>query len=119
MTIVSLVRGTVIVVALGKDENVVTASEGVFEDGSGTKIDIGVFTGGLIGGGTVEVPDTKLANISNFLAHGRSLVTKPTVTVNPDVFGLNFVALRKSEVGGQELIAVGIAGHDIECKKDE
>lgn len=63
ITIVGLVRGTVVVVALCKDENVVAASEGVFEDGSGTQIDIGVVTGGLIGGGTIEVPDTELADI--------------------------------------------------------
>lgn len=50
MTIVSLVRGTVIVVALGKDENVVAASEWVLEDGSGTQVDVGVITRGLVGG---------------------------------------------------------------------
>lgn len=70
ITIVGLVWSTVIVVALGKHENVLATSEGVLEDGSGTEINIRVITRGLVGGGTVEVPDTELPDISDFLAHG-------------------------------------------------
>ena len=44
MTEVGLVGSAVGVVGLGEDEDVVTATEGVLEDGSSPKVDIGVGT---------------------------------------------------------------------------
>lgn len=40
MTEVGLVRGAIVVVALGEDKDVVTATEGILEDGSGAEVDI-------------------------------------------------------------------------------
>ena len=70
VTVVGLVGCAVVVVTLGEDENVVTFTEGVLEDGSGPQVDVGVATGGLVGGRTVEIPDTELTNIGDFLVNG-------------------------------------------------
>ena len=67
VTVVGLVGSAVVVIALGKDEDVVTTTEGVLEDGRGPQVDIGVATGSLVGGRTVEIPDTQLANVGDLL----------------------------------------------------
>ena len=69
VTVVGLVGSAVVVVTLGEDEDVVTLTEGILEDGSGPQVDIGVATRGLVGGRTVEIPDTQLSDISDFLVH--------------------------------------------------
>lgn len=63
MSEVGAIGGAVVVVGLREDDNVVATTEGVFEDGSRAKVDIGVVTGSLVGGGTVKVPNTKLRDI--------------------------------------------------------
>ena len=73
VAVVSAVGGAVTVVALGKDEDVVAAPEGVLEDGGRAEVDIGVATGRLVGGRTVEVPDPQRADVGHFL--GDSLGT--------------------------------------------
>jgi len=70
MAVVGPVGGSVVVVGLCKDEDVVTATERILEDGSRTQVDIGIMSGCLVGGGTVKVPDSELANICNLLADG-------------------------------------------------
>ena len=69
VAVVGLVGSAVVVVTLGEHEDVVTFTEGVLEDGSGPQVDIGVATGGLVGGRTIEVPDTQLTNIGDFLVN--------------------------------------------------
>ncbi len=64
---VRLVRGAVVAIGLSHDENVVTAAEGVLEDGGGAQVDVGVVTMGLVGGGAIEVPLAQLTDIRNFL----------------------------------------------------
>ena len=70
MAVVGLVRSTVVVVTLGEDEDVVTTTEGVLEDGSGPQVDVGVATRSLIGGRAVEIPDSQLANVGHFFING-------------------------------------------------
>lgn len=48
MAEVGPVGGTVVVVGLCEDENVVTTTEGVLEDGGWTEVDIGVMTRSLV-----------------------------------------------------------------------
>lgn len=48
MTVVSPVGSTVVVVALGKDEDVVATTEGIPEDGGWAKVDIGIMARSLI-----------------------------------------------------------------------
>ena len=48
VTEVGAVRSAIVVVALCENKDVVAATEGVLEDGSRTKVDIGVTTGGLV-----------------------------------------------------------------------
>lgn len=67
VAVVGPVRGAIVVVALCEDEDVVATTEGVLEDGSGAEVDVGVTTGGLVGGGTVEVPNTEGTNVRHFL----------------------------------------------------
>jgi len=73
VTIVGPVGSTIIVVALGEDEDIVTTTERILEDSGGAQVDIGIVARGLVGGGTIKVPDTELANVRDFLAHGRCL----------------------------------------------
>lgn len=68
--IVCPVRSTVVVVGLCEDKDVITTTEGVLENRSRTKIDIGVAAGGLIGGGTIEVPDTELTDVGDLFGDG-------------------------------------------------
>ena len=56
MAVVELVGGAVGIPALGEDEDVGHAANGVGEDGDGAEVNIRVVTGGLAGGGAVEVP---------------------------------------------------------------
>jgi hypothetical protein len=70
VAVVGPVRGAVVVVGLGENEDVVTTTERIFEDGGGTEVDIGIMTGGLIGGRTIKVPDAELADVCNLLADG-------------------------------------------------
>ena len=67
VTEVGAVGSTVAVVALGKDEDVVAAPEGVLEDGSRAEVDVGVVTGRLVRGGTIEVPDPQGADVGHLL----------------------------------------------------
>ncbi|KAI3479577.1 hypothetical protein L1887_58390 [Cichorium endivia] len=56
VAVVRLVGGAVVVVALGENNDVVTATEGVGVVGGGAEVDIRVAAGGLVGGGAVKVP---------------------------------------------------------------
>ena len=69
VAVIGLVGSAVVVVTLGEDEDVVTFTEGVFEYGSGPQVDIGVASRGLVGGRTVEIPDTQLTNVGDFLVN--------------------------------------------------
>lgn len=70
MAVVGFVWSAIVVVALGEYKDVITATEGIFEDGRRTEVDIGIVAWGLIGGRTIEVPYAELTNIGDFLAHG-------------------------------------------------
>ena len=81
VTMVSLVGGAVVVVALGENDDVVTSTEGVLEDGSRPQVDVGVSTRGLVGRRTVEIPDTQLADVGDLLIdslYGDSQTTPST-----------------------------------------
>jgi len=60
MSVVVLVGGAIGVPALGEDDDVGGATEGIGEDGGRSEVDIGVVTGGLESGGTIKVPDGKV-----------------------------------------------------------
>lgn len=68
MAVVGLVRGAVVVVGLGHDQDVVTTTEGVLENGSGAEVDIGVVAGGLVRRRAIEVPLTEVGNAGDLLA---------------------------------------------------
>lgn len=77
MSVVELVWYAVGIPALGEDEDVVTTAEGIGEDGNGTEVDIGVFTGSLASRGTVKVPLGEIINRGRLL--GQSLYGKETL----------------------------------------
>jgi hypothetical protein len=70
MTIVCPIRGPVVVVAFCEDEDVITAAEGILEDGSWAQVNVGVMARSLVGGGTIKVPDSEFTDIRDLLAHG-------------------------------------------------
>lgn len=70
VTEVGPVGGAVVVVRFGKNKNVVTATEGILEDGGGTEVNIRVMTRSLVCGRAVKVPDAKLTNVGHLLADG-------------------------------------------------
>ena len=53
---VAVNRGPVGLVAVAHDHDVVTLTEGVGVDGLWVEDHLGIFAGGLVGGGAVEVP---------------------------------------------------------------
>jgi hypothetical protein len=70
VTVVSPVWGAVVVVALGEDEDVVAAAEGVPEDSGWAKVDIGIAARCLVGGGTIKVPDAEATDVFDLLGDG-------------------------------------------------
>lgn len=80
MTEVGLVRSAIVVVALRENQDVVTTTEGVFEDGGGAEVDIRIVSGSLVGGGTIEIPDTKRANVINLLGDSLEFLAVRTVS---------------------------------------
>lgn len=62
VTVVELVGASIGIPGLAEDKDVVTLAEGVRVVSDGSKVDIGVVTGGLAGGGTIEVPFGKFIN---------------------------------------------------------
>ena len=60
MAVVELVGSPIGVPALGEDNDVGGAAERIGEDGNRPEVDIGVVTGRLASGGTVEVPYGKV-----------------------------------------------------------
>ena len=69
-TVVCLVGGSIVVVGLSHDENVVTATEGVLEYPGWTQVDIGIMTVGLVGRRAVEIPLTEAADVGDFAING-------------------------------------------------
>ena len=70
MAVIGPVGSTIVVVALGKDEDVVATTERVLEDGGGPQVDIRVATRSLVGGRAVEVPHTQLTDVGDFVVNG-------------------------------------------------
>lgn len=62
VTEVELVGAAIGIPGLAENKDVVTLAEGIGEDRDGADVDIGVVSGGLAGGGTVEVPFGELVN---------------------------------------------------------
>ena len=70
VAVVELVGAAIGVPGLAENEDVVTLAEGVGEDSDGAQVDIGVVTGGLAGGGTIEVPLGELLDGLDGLGEG-------------------------------------------------
>jgi hypothetical protein len=98
VTVVELVGASIGIPGLAEDEDVVTLAEGVGVVSDGAKVDIGVVTGSLVGGGTVKVPFGELINTCDGLGQSLCLRTSATVGINPNVFSLNATTLVKVHV---------------------
>ena len=57
------IRGAIIVVGFAENEDVVAATEWVFEDRHRAEVDVRVVTGRLVGRGAIEVPDSELTDV--------------------------------------------------------
>jgi len=106
VAVVELVWDTVGVPALAKNENVVAASEWIWVYGDWAEVDIGVFTWGLCGRGTVKVPFWEVLYAGGLLAEGSGLATNSVGTINPDVFGLDDAVLWEIQVFS-EVLSIG------------
>jgi hypothetical protein len=74
----------------GKDEDVRSSSEGIWEDSNRLEVAIRVGTLGLASGGTVVVPLWELRDILGHLGQGSGLSSHGfTSTIDPDVHGLD------------------------------
>lgn len=112
VAVVGLVGGTIVVVGLCEDEDVVSTAEGVPKDGSWTKVDVRVVAGGLVGGGAIKVPNSEVREILHRLGDSSGLAAKSTVTIDPDVFGLDLASLVELKVALEEVWLVEIcSGH--------
>ncbi len=60
VAVVELVGGAIGVPALGENNDVGAATEGIRVDGAGTEVDVRVLAGGLVGGGAVKVPNGEI-----------------------------------------------------------
>jgi hypothetical protein len=63
MSVVVLVGSAIGVPALSENDDVGRATEGIGVDGARSEVDIGVVTGGLAGGRTIEVPDGEVLGL--------------------------------------------------------
>ncbi len=61
------IRSAIAIVGSSEDEDIVTTTEGILVKGDGTKRNIGVIAGGLVGGGAIEVPVRELAHVSDLV----------------------------------------------------
>jgi len=78
VSVVGLVGGAIVVVALGKDDDVVTTTEGVRVVSDGSEVDIRVSTGSLVGGGAVEIPLLEVLQRLDGAVEGGGLATDLT-----------------------------------------
>lgn len=132
---VELVGGSIGVPALSKDDDVGGTAEGIGVDGARAKVDIRVVAGGLLGRGTIEVPDGEVFSLVVGFLQG--LVRKPVscfvlseysaklrksysrlgaslaVGVNPDVLSHNHTLLIKLEVLVELLKVVSESAREI------
>lgn len=70
MTVVGPVWGSIVIIALGKDEDVVSTTERILEDSGRAKVDVRVFAGGLVGRRSVKVPNAEITNVLDGLCNG-------------------------------------------------
>jgi hypothetical protein len=70
VTIVGPVWGSIVIIGLGKDEDVVSTTERILENGGRAKVDVRVFAGGLVGRRAVKVPNAEITNVLDGLCNG-------------------------------------------------
>jgi hypothetical protein len=70
VAVIGPVGRAVVVVCFAQDEDVIAATERILEDRDGTKINIGIMTRRLVGGGAIEIPDPELTDVSDYAVDG-------------------------------------------------
>jgi len=103
MAVVGAVGSPIAVVSFSKHKDVATTPEWVLEDGCWSKIYIGIMPWSLVGGRPVEIPYAKLGDVFDVLGYGHGFGAQATVTIDPDIFRLNFTALVELKVGCEEV----------------
>lgn len=98
MSVVELVGGTVVVPALGEDNDVLASSERIRVDGGGSEIDIRIVAGSLVCGGTVKVPLGEVLDRSGLLVEGLTFRSDVELGINPNVLGKNSSVLGEVQV---------------------
>jgi len=103
VSIVELVGGAIGVPALGEDDDVGGATEGIGEDGARAEVDIRVLTRSLVGRRTIEVPDGEFLGLVLFLRESSGLGSGIASSVNPDVLSHDLALLIEGEILGEGL----------------
>lgn len=85
MTVVELVGCPIVIPALAQDEDVVTATEGVWVDGYRAEVDIGIVACSLTAGRTVKVPLRELFDV--FAGFVKSLLGEIGLAAIRDICG--------------------------------
>jgi hypothetical protein len=98
VSVVRAIGGTIRVVALSKNNNVVTESERIGVNGNGSEVDIRVVAGGLLGRGAVKVPLGEVGGAGGLLIKSLTFGSDVVGTVNPDVLSHDSSLLRKAKV---------------------
>jgi hypothetical protein len=65
VAVVGPVGCAIVIVCFAQDEDVIASTEWILEDRDGTKINIRIMTGGLVGGGAIEIPDPELTDVGD------------------------------------------------------
>jgi len=82
VAVVGTVGGAIAIVCFGKDKDVVTAAERIFEYCGRTKVDVGIMGRCLVSRRAIEVPNAELADVCDLLAdglreQGQSVTSRP------------------------------------------
>ena len=98
VSVVELVGGSIVVPALGQNNNVVASSERIGVDGGGSEIDIRVVAGGLFCGGSVKVPLGEILDGFGLLTQSLALGSDVKLGIDPDVLGKDSSVLGEFQV---------------------
>jgi len=103
--------GTVGEVTSTEDQDVVSSTERIREDGTGPQKDVGIMTGSLLGGRSIEVPLLQLLDVRDLAGEGHGLASHSTGTINPDVLGHDLATLGQVHVRLPQIDTLGRNAH--------
>ena len=111
VAVVGLVRCAIIVVALGQNEHIVAATEGIREVRHGAEVHVRVVTRSLARRRTVKVPLLEVRERPDGTVTRGSLGARHARGIEPHVLGCNLAVLRQAKVRRQQRVVLGKFAH--------